>query len=123
MFDLHHDHLADLRKSGLTDETIQAAGIYTVPPDEIGQGKRRKGLPDAVKTAMAFPYFGFDGYERFKVWWKEGKTGPKYLAKAGTPNHLYLPPIVDLQGISHLLLVEGEKKALALTQPGIRWWV
>jgi len=115
---LHPDHLADLRRSGLTDETIQAAGIYTVPPDEIGRGKNRKGLPEGVVSALAFPYPGFDGYERFKVWWEKGRSGPKYLAKAETPNHFYFPPSVDLNAGFHILLVEGEKKALALMQAG-----
>jgi hypothetical protein len=39
----HPEHLADLRRSGHTDETIQDAGIYTVPPDEIG--KKLGGQP------------------------------------------------------------------------------
>jgi hypothetical protein len=113
---LHADHLADLRKSGLTDETIRAAGIYTVTPGDIG--KKLGGLGNNVVSALAFPYPGFDCYERFKVWREDGKTGPKYLQKTGTPNHLYLLPTVDLQGDSPLLLVEGEKKALALMQAG-----
>jgi len=114
MANLHPDHLADLRKSGLTDETIEAAGIYTVTPGDIG--KKLGGLGNNVVSALAFPYPGFDGYERFKVWREDGKTGPKYLQKTGTANHLYLLPSVDLNGDSPLLLVEGEKKALALLQ-------
>jgi hypothetical protein len=35
---LHPEHLADLRRrSGLTPETIQAAGVYTVQPDEVAK--------------------------------------------------------------------------------------
>lgn len=112
----HPQHLSDLRKSGLHDGTIDAAGIYTVPPGEIG--KKLGGLGSNVVSAMAFPYPGFDGYERFKVWREVDKPGPKYLQKTGTPNHLYLPPEVDLNSDSHLLIVEGEKKALALLQAG-----
>ena len=37
----HPDHLADLRKSGLSDETIFAAGIKTIPPRDIA---KRVGL-------------------------------------------------------------------------------
>jgi len=33
----HPQHLSDLRKSGLLDATIEAAGIYTVLPGEIGK--------------------------------------------------------------------------------------
>lgn len=32
---LHPEHLADLKKSGLSDETIREAGIYSAPPNEI----------------------------------------------------------------------------------------
>ncbi len=32
---LHPEHLADLRKSGLTDETMRAQKIRTVPPHMI----------------------------------------------------------------------------------------
>ena len=75
MSNLHPDHLADLRKSGLTDETIRAAGIYTVTPGDLG--KKLGGLGNNVVSALAFPYTGFDGYERFKVWREDGKIGPE----------------------------------------------
>jgi hypothetical protein len=119
---LHPAHLADLERSGLTDETIQTVRVYTVPPDEIGQGKNRKGLPEGVASALAFPYPGSDGFERFKVWWHEGKKqdAPKYLQKTGTPNHLYFPPGIDLAGDSSLIVTEGEKKVLALWQAGFQ---
>jgi hypothetical protein len=115
---LHPLHLADLQKSGLTDETIQAAGVYTVPPDEVG--KRLGGLANGVVSALAFPYPVCDGYERFKVWREEtaDPKAPKYLQKTGTTNRLYLLPTVDLEGDPPLQVVEGEKKALALMQAG-----
>jgi len=118
MTSLHPLHLADLRESGLTDKTIKAAGVYTVPPDEVG--KRLGGLANGVVSALAFPYLGCDGYERYKVWREEtaDPKAPKYLQKTGTPNRLYLPSTVDLKDDSDLLLVEGEKKSLALWQSG-----
>jgi putative DNA primase/helicase len=114
----HPAHLADLKRSGLSEETIQAAGIYTVPPDEIG--KKLGGLANGVVSAFAFPYPGFDGYERYKAWREEtaDPKAPKYLQKTGTPNHLYFPPGVDLADDSPLIFTEGEKKALALRQAG-----
>jgi len=110
--------LADLRKSGLTNETIKGAGIYTVPPDEID--KKLGGLANGVVSALAFPYPGCNDFERFKAFRESGDTGPKYLQRAGTENHLYLPPTVDLVGDSHLLVVEGEKKSLSLRQSGFQ---
>lgn len=114
---LHPEHLADLRRSDLSDETIQAAGIYTVPPDEIG--KKLGGGDSGIETLLAFPYPGCEGHERFKCWYQEGKGGPKYRQKKDTPNRLYLPPTVDLAGDGFLTICEGEKKVLALNQAGI----
>jgi putative DNA primase/helicase len=115
---LHPDHLEDLERSGLTPDTIRAAGIYTVTPGEIG--KKLGGNDSGISSLLAFPYSGCAGFERYKCFYQEGATGPKYRQKTGTPNHLYVPPTVDLAGDSHLLVVEGEKKCLALSQAGFQ---
>jgi hypothetical protein len=115
---LHPEHQTDLENSGLTPSTITAAGIYTVPPDIIN--RKLGGLASGVVSALAFPYPGCDGYERFKVWREEGREGPKYLQKPGTPNHLYVPTVTDLSGDETLLITEGEKKSLALSQAGFQ---
>ncbi len=116
---MHPLHLADLQRSGLTDETIQAAGIYTVP---IEIDKKLGGLANGVVSALAFQYPGCDGFERYKVWRGENADprAAKYLQKTGTPNHLYLLPGVDLAGDSPLINCEGEKKTLALHQAGFQ---
>jgi len=114
---LHPAHLADLERSGLTPDTILAAGVYSVSPDEIG--KKLGGHDSGISSLLAFPYSGCDGFERYKCFYQEGATGPKYSQKAGTPNRLYLPLTVDLEGDGHLTICEGEKKALALNQAGI----
>jgi putative DNA primase/helicase len=113
---LHPDHLEDLRRSGLSDETIRAAGIYTVTPGDIG--KKLGGNNYGILTMLAFPYPGCGGFERFKVFREEkaDPKAPKYLQKTGTPNHLYLLPGINLAGESPLIITEGEKKALALWQ-------
>jgi hypothetical protein len=115
---LHPDHLEDLERSGLTPDTIRTAGIYTVPPDEIG--KKLGVAGNSVVSALAFPYPGCDGFERYKVWRgeKADAKAPKYLQRAGIPNHLYFPPGVDLTGDGPLAICEGEKKTLALNQAG-----
>ena len=114
---IHPEHLADLRKSGLTEDTIRAAAIYTVPPDEIG--KKLGGGDDGITTLLAFSYPGCEGHERFKCWYQEGRTGPKYRQKTGTANRLYLPNTADLASDGPLIICEGEKKTLALNQAGI----
>jgi hypothetical protein len=113
---LHPEHLANLRRSGLTNKTINEAEIYTVPPDEIG--KKLGGSDAGIASLLAFPYPGCDGYERFKCWYQDGATGPKYRQRKDTSNRLYLPTTVDLSGDSQLLVVEGEKKCLACWQSG-----
>lgn len=114
----HPEHLADLRRSGLTDATIRATGIYTVRPADIG--KKLGGNDSGVVSLMAFPYPGCEGFLRFKCWYEDGKTGPKYRQKKDTPNRLYIPPAADLAADGLLVMAEGEKKTLALWQAGFQ---
>ncbi|MEW6386325.1 MAG: DUF3854 domain-containing protein [Thermodesulfobacteriota bacterium] len=118
MKSLHPDHFADLKHSGLTPETIAASGIYTVTPGDIG--KKLGGGDHGVASLLAFPYPGCDGYERYKIFYEEGRSGPKYRQKKDTPNRLYLPPTLDQDGDGLLLVVEGEKKTLSLWQAGFQ---
>lgn len=121
------EHLADLRKSGLTDETIAAQFIRSVPPSMIS---RLLGfdLP-AIRSAMLLPFRspsgGFMDHVRVKIFPslsdKDGHA-TKYLQRKGTPPRLYfaadcLP--AALQGSAPLWLCEGEKKALAVAQLGL----
>lgn len=115
-YSLHPDHLADLKKSGLILETIQSAGIYTVPPDRLDKLCRQWGKHgQGVVNAYALPYPGVEGFERYRLFREEGISGPKYLQPMGTPNHLYIPPETDVEGEALILVVEGEKKG-----PGCR---
>lgn len=118
MTPLHPDHLADLRKSGLADETIGTAGIYTVTPGDIG--KKLGGNDQGISSLLSFPYPGCEGHERFRCFYEEGKDGPKYRQKKGTPNRLYIPPAADLTVDGPLVMAEGEKKTLALWQAGFQ---
>jgi hypothetical protein len=113
---LHHDHLADLRRSGLSDETIRTAGIYTVQPSDIG--KKLGGGDAGMVSLLAFPYSGCGDFERYRCFYENGKTGPKYRQPKGMPNRLYIPPGVDLTGDEPIILTEGEKKTLKLAQEG-----
>lgn len=121
------DHLEDLRRSGLTDETIRAQFIRSVPPSMLGQ---LLGFDDTrIRSAMLLPFRspagGFLDHVRLKIFpaltGKDGHT-IKYLQPRGSPPRLYfcaatLPPV--LEGSAPLWLVEGEKKALAVAQLGL----
>jgi hypothetical protein len=117
---LHPNHLADLQKSGLTDETIREAGIYSVPPRDINK-KLGQGFPhpEKINSLLAFPYPGSD-FGRYKLFPPLGDR--KYHQREGTGNRLYIPQRVTgtLRDISiPLYITEGEKKALRATQEGL----
>ena len=124
---LHPDHLADLRKSGLSDEAIQEAGIKSVSPRDIPK-KLGFDIP-GLSSMYEIPYPGCEGYSRFKAfyadgerYYKGGDEKPKYLARKDSGNHLYIPPKVK-QILSNpaipLYITEGEKKTLKAAQEGI----
>lgn len=119
------EHYKDLQKSGLTDDTIQEAGIKSVPLDQINKKLRRK--IDGLKSMYEIPFD--EGYSRFKLFYEDGKgfnkdgdKKPKYLARKGSGNRLYIPAaaesILDDASIP-LEITEGEKKALKACQEGI----
>lgn len=124
----HPAHLADLRKSGLTDETIIQHGIKTVRPADI---TKRAGfdIPGLISAyIIPFPPFN-DGYFRLKAFYAPGQERhangnkkPRYIQRKGTPNRLYIPlpvfPILNNTTVQ-LYITEGEKKALKATQEGL----
>jgi hypothetical protein len=116
------DHKEDLQRSGLSDDTIEAHQVASVPPGEIR-------LP-GVESAYRFPYFGLDGkptrYERRKLF--PPIVGPngtqKYYQEPDTPPMLYMSPLRDWASIASdperpLIITEGEKKAAAGCQAGL----
>lgn len=119
----HPDHLADLRRSGLTNETIAAMTVHSVPPANTA---RLLGWnPPQVQSALAFPYPNVPGFARLKVFPPyQDKRGHavKYLQPKGTPPHLYVLPAVEAilaNPAIPLAIAEGEKKAAAMVQVGI----
>ena len=124
---VHPNHLADLRSSGLSDATIQAAGIYS--ETDLGRLTRILGwnnVPRKMSPSLVFPYFGIDGangYCRIKPDDPRVCQGKpvKYESPKGRPNQAYLPPGNRCRlddGQEMLLITEGEKKSLALDQAG-----
>ncbi|MDP3703932.1 MAG: DUF3854 domain-containing protein, partial [Candidatus Omnitrophota bacterium] len=120
---LHPDHVADLRKSGLTDETIAAMGVYSVPPTDIPHVLGWN--PEQVQSALAFPYPGTGGFVRLKVFppYKDKRGhAVKYLQAKKTPPHLYVLPAVEAiltNSAAPLVVAEGEKKTAAMIQAGV----
>jgi len=117
-FTLHPLHAADLQKSGLSNETIEAAGIVSVQLRDI-----RKYLgynPPSLISIYEIPYD--DGFSRYRCFYEEGKTGPKYLQMKDTGNRLYIPPLaasILSDPAKPIRFTEGEKKALKACQEGL----
>src|SRR4029453_2515295 len=111
---LHPDHLADLRASGLKDETIRRAGGYSIRPRDIALVfSARKGVPQSIETALCFPYQGGE-FARIKLFPALGKM--KYAQPPKTGARLYMPlPVRD----GEIVVTEGEKKCLAAYQAGM----
>jgi hypothetical protein len=115
----HPEHLADLRKSGLSDETIEQAGLYSVRPNDI---KKVTGLAK-VESMLAIPYTPeFTRYKVFPTTLKVQNKKLRYTQPTGTEVHLYVPPVA--RPVLHdmaipLGVVEGEKKALKACQEGV----
>jgi len=118
---LHPDHLADLRRSGLNDETIASLRIHSARPQDIP--KLVGWDPPNVTSALVFPYGC--GFCRVKVFPpykdKDGHT-VKYLQRPASGVHLYIPPLASSvlgDPSKPLIWTEGEKKAAKVCQEGI----
>lgn len=121
-------HLADLRRSGLSDQTIRWAGIRSeTDPAKIAAGLRWN-RPANIGPAIEIPYpqlsGGFNGFARFKPDRPRVVDGKphKYEQPLGVPNHAYFglrASIELLLDTGPVLVTEGEKKTLAADQSGV----
>ena len=64
-FSLHPAHCGDLRASGLDDATIETMQVRSLRPADINR-LAAGGLP-GVESALVFPYFGVNGFCRYKL--------------------------------------------------------
>lgn len=143
--DLHPEHLADLRKSGLTDETIQAQKIRSAPPDMIDRllGFHAPNVRSAYVLPFADPRGGWFDHTKLKVFsddgtadsirgdhveqprrerWRYNGGARKYLGRRAAPPRLFFPlATLDraLRGDEPIYLIEGEKKSLSVAQLGL----
>lgn len=121
---LHPDHLKDLRKSGLSNEIIHEAGIYSVPPRDFKK-VLGPGLVIKVTSLLALPYPNCDGFIQWKLFPsiknKDGHT-IRYFQPLGSSNYLYIPEqvILILPDVSiPIYITEGVKKALKACQESL----
>jgi putative DNA primase/helicase len=122
-------HRADLAASGLTDETIAAAGIYSETDHHKLAGiLNRKNWPRKYGPAVVYPYLDESGavvLQRVKPDnppKRDGKVVGKYLSPTGAAVRAYVPPMLNgelADANKVLLLTEGEKKSLAAVQAGL----
>ena len=119
------NHLKELRASGLSDQTIEAAGVRSAAAEEVRQ---ILGRSKSIGPGLIFEYPSSNGAAPFsrvkpdeKQTDKDGKAA-KYLTAAGAGNRLYLPATLDCQVLDDisipLLITEGEKKTLSAIQAG-----
>jgi P4 family phage/plasmid primase-like protien len=126
-------HLADLRKSGLTAETISACDFYSVQaPATVQKLLRWKCYHGELGACLAIPFNDQDGkptgYVRLKpdsprtAKQKDGNGRiVKYESPKGSTNRAFFPPgtLARLHDASvPLVITEGEKKAAAADQHG-----
>ena len=109
---INQEHLEDLRKSGLSDKTIEAAGFYSVAPDQA-RDILVKDLPRVSLLAIPYPNTNFIRYKLFPP--IEGK---KYHQEYSSNNHAYVPHGFDPEA-KVIYITEGEKKTLKGMQEGL----
>ena len=117
------EHLADLKRSGLSESTIAALHFEAVRPHDL---KQLRG----VESAYTIPYFSIDGaingFARRKLFppVKTNTGTMRYWQPPDTRPHLYCPPLVNWQTVAknaktEVIVTEGEKKAAAGCQQGL----
>lgn len=118
---LDERHRQEFADSGITDETIAAAGVRTVANAEIREILGWQPKDHDWGSGWAIPFDG--GYSRIKLDHPrsngKGKV-VKYESPKGAPNRAFFPPNFKemlLTGAT-LVVAEGEKKCLAISQLG-----
>ena len=121
------EHRAQLHASGIDDAMIEAAGLHTVRDGEIAEILGWQPRAFSWGSGLAIPFSeadgGQNGYARVRMDHpREIKGKPaRYESPKGKMNRAYFPP--GIHGVLSnpavpLLIVEGEKKALAAQANG-----
>jgi hypothetical protein len=127
---LSPNHRADLRASGLSDETIERWGCYSVEPDQKWV-MSQLGFGHLEPPALALPILDLDLTKpdlnsvvlKPDLPRRDGSGHPaKYEVRSGSRNRIHVPLAIreKLQDVSvPLVITEGQKKAEAGAQAGI----
>jgi Domain of unknown function (DUF3854) len=111
---LNDGHVKELYLSGLTDDTIRAARVFSATSRTTF-----RMLKYPVGPGLVFLYD--DGYFRIKADHAQA-DGTKYRAPKDLPTRMYIPAMLDrsrlLDRNEPLIITEGEKKALRAVQDG-----
>ncbi len=120
--DIDPRHAEYLTARGLTLETIQANGLHSARPGDLSRLAGRP-VPDGT-SGLTIPYRGSNKFCRVRLFppipQADGKA-QKFGQPARSGVHLYIPAGVQevLDDSTRIFyVVEGEVKALALTQAG-----
>ena len=123
-------HLADLRRSGLSDEQILRCGFRSSSdPARIANWLKWKHPAKALGPCLCIPFFRADGerleYVRMKPdkprKAKDGGKSIKYESPLRAANRAYLPPrtrVALADANQALIVTEGEKKSAKADQEG-----
>ena len=121
-------HREELHASGLTDETIAAAGVYSAKDGDIRKILGWQPRQHAWGIGMVFPFHFPDNeevtYRRVKLDFPrangDGKV-VKYESPRRSGNRAYFPPdfFEAVSDAPIIVISEGEKKSLAVMQTGI----
>jgi putative DNA primase/helicase len=122
-------HLADLRRSGLSDQQIAVCGFHSLQaPASVQKALRWKRYSGELGDCLCIPFVDADGkrinYVRLKPDApRVGKNGKvvKYESPKGSGNRAYFPPgsLAALKDASvSLVITEGEKKVAKADQEG-----
>ena len=120
-------HRDELRESGLTDETIVAAGIHSAKDGEIRTVLGWQPKAHAWGVGMVFPFHFPDqtdaGYQRVKLDFPRSNGNGKvvkYESPRQAGNRAYFPPgfFEAVGGATIIVIIEGEKKPLAVMRSG-----
>jgi Domain of unknown function (DUF3854) len=118
------EHIADLRRSGLSDETILNMNVSSIGADDLDRRFKLAG----VQSALRFEYLqlnGFSPFYRDKLFPPMSKDDggvQRYHQPGEKGCRLYVPEsVIDIfHDKNHpLLIAEGEKKAWAGVQAGL----